>query len=151
MNVTNPAGCWVTPGIGLTLNTNPTPIGSTGDLPTGIYFSLTYEGDACWGTPSQYRRHSYFWIGVYAEDSTINAPAGSYDLNGDAYANGWHVMKIVVGSDRYVKFYCDNNLIWTSTKRLHPSLMTNRNAVLGFRSSGSAGKSYHDWVRVTTP
>lgn len=150
MNVTNQAGCWVIPGIGITLNTNPTPVGDTGDIPSGIHFSLTYEGDACWGTPSQYRRHSYFWMHVFAEDSTYDRP-GSYDFVADAYANRWVVMKIVVGADRYVRFYCDNNLIWTSTKRLHLSLMTNRNAILGFRSSGSAGKSYHDWVRVTSP
>jgi len=62
--------------------------------------------------------------------------------------NGWHVLKIEIASDRYVSFYCDNNLVWKSTKRINQDIITNKNVLLGWRSSGSAGKAYHDWVKV---
>ena len=152
LDISNPAGCWVISGLGLTKESNPSPVppGQDGDLPEGLSFCMTYEGGACWGTPDPQQYHAYFWVNLLAEDGTTDNP-GSYDLNADSYINGWHKMKIVVGADRYVKFYCDGALIWSSTKKLSPSMMTNRNLVLGYRSSGSAGKTYHDWVKVTYP
>lgn len=149
VNVSNTSGCWVAPSIGITKSQNPAPVTTNNsDIPSGIRFTLTFEGGACWATPSQYRSHGWFSINIWAEDNTLNSPA-TWSLNGDIYLNGWHTLKIVVQSDRYVKFFCDNNLLWISTKRLHPDLMINKNVLLGDRSSNSAGKAYHNWVKVT--
>jgi hypothetical protein len=91
--------------------------------------------------------HAYFVGGIYAEDGGWDSPA-YLSVAADQYVNGWHTLKVQVGADRIVKFHVDDNLIWTSAKKLHPSMMTGRNVALGWRSSGSAGKAYHDWVRV---
>ena len=142
------SGCWAGPAIGLSLAANPL-FGSYGENEAyGLYFSLEAVGDACWGAPAEVRRHSFFSPGFQAEDGTWDAPA-SFILNADAYANGWHTLKIDVAADRHVQFLVDGTPLWTSDKKLHPDMMTGRNVVLGVRSSGSAGKAYHDWVRVS--
>jgi len=53
-----------------------------------------------------------------------------------------------VGSDRIVKFYVDNELIYTSKKRINETVLQEKKIFLGIRSSGSAGKSYHDFIKV---
>jgi len=51
----------------------------------------------------------------------------------------WHNFKIAVGSDRIVKFYVDNELIYTSKKRINETVLQEKKIFLGIRSSGSAG------------
>jgi hypothetical protein len=150
------AGCWSAASVGLTKVANPA-FGSSGQNEEyGILFSLDAVGDACWGTPSNYRRHAYLSAQVYAEDGTYES-APAYAIGGDAFANtsangfssGWHLLKVQVDADRSVKFLVDGAVVWSPAKKIHPSLLEGRNIVLGSRSSGSAGKAYHDWVKAT--
>ncbi len=140
-------GCWAEPSIGLTKESNPSTSSTGFSGGRGISMTMNASGDACWGTPSEKRGHSYFWLSIYAEDGASESP-DAYSLLADDYINSWHILKIEVTPDSYVKFYIDNNLLWTSTKKLHPDLRQGKHIFLGQRSSGSAGKAYHDWVKV---
>lgn len=149
VSVTNMAGCWDTAAIAVTRN-DATPY-EPSDCPGeyyynfGVRFRLYYAGDACWCTPSELRRHAYFDLGLYTEDESGE---GENYINADDYINGWHNLKIVVGEDRFVSFYCDDDLIYTSEKRIHEDALQNEKIYLGERSSGSAGKVYHDYIKV---
>lgn len=148
--MTNSSGCWLDASIGVPKESNPAV--STVDYEHWLWLDWGFSGGACWGDSVKYQQHYWLNVGLWAEDETWDSPAWNRApfLNADTYANGWHTLKIYVDGDRIVRFYIDNNLIWTSTKKLHPSLMTSHNVELFGRSSGSAGKSYYDWVKVTT-
>jgi len=147
LKVTSVAGCWNSPVIGLTRQNTPTGEGvcPTESYPMGVIFGTEYDGDACWATPEEKRRHAYFIIGLYTEEGTWESVSW---LNADDYIDAWHNFKIVVGSDRIVKFYVDNDLIYTSEKRINETVLQEKKIFLGIRSSGSAGKSYHDFIKV---
>jgi len=151
VRVTNKAGCWDAAVIGLTKENTPYwdhPLCPGEGYYTGLAFGIFYTGDACWATPPEKRRHAYFSISLYTEDGTGEGP-GSYAINADDYINGWHNLKIVVGEDRFVSFYCDDNLIYKSKKRIHEDILLDKKIYLGQRSCGwSAGKAYHDYVKV---
>ena len=149
LNVTNVAGCWNSPVIGLTRQNKPTGVGvcPSEDYPMGVIFGTEYDGDACWATPPEKRRHAYFIIGLYTEEGTWESVSW---LNADDYTDAWHNFKIAVGSDRIVKFYVDNDLIYTSEKRINETVLQEKKIFLGLRSSNSAGKSYHDFIKVYT-
>ena len=151
VRVTNKAGCWDAAVIGLTKENAPYwdhPNCPGEGYYTGLAFSIVYVGDACWAAPPEKRRHAYFRIGLYTEDGTGEGP-GSYAINADDYINGWHNLKIVVGEDRFVSFYCDDNLIYKSKKRIHEDILLDKKIYLGQRSCGwSAGKAYHDYITV---
>ena len=142
LDFTNLAGCWAGAGIGMT----PKPYSSNTSV--GLTFSLDAAGDACSGIPVDKRGHSYLGARFDAEDGTFEAPV-AYSLLADIYANGWHTLKVVIGTDRAVQYFVDNTLVWSPTKKLNPWLLTGRNLTLGERSSGSAGKAYHDWIKVS--
>jgi hypothetical protein len=115
LEVTNVAGCWNSPVIGLTRQNKPTGEGvcPSESYSMGVIFGIEYDGDVCWGTPEEKRRHAYFNIGLYTEDGT-----------------------------------------WESVSWLNADDYTEKKIFLGIRSSGSAGKSYHDYIKVyatTTP
>lgn len=147
LKVTDVAGCWNSPVIGLTRQSKPTGEGvcPTESYPMGVIFGTEYDGDACWGTPPEKRRHAYFIIGLYTEEGTWESVSW---LNADNYTDAWHNFKIAVGSDRIVKFYVDNELIYTSEKRINETVLQEKKIFLGIRSSGSAGKSYQDYIKV---
>jgi|GEM_PF-2019750 len=147
LKVTSVAGCWNAPVIGLTRQNTPTGEGvcPTESYPMGVIFGIEYDGDACWATPKEKRRHAYFIIGLYTEDGTWESVSW---LNADNYTDAWHNFKIVVGSDRIVNFYVDSDLIYTSEKRINETVLQEKKIFLGIRSSGSAGKSYHDFIKV---
>jgi len=147
LKVTNPSGCWAAPSFMLLRENEPLgrdPYCGDMDYPGGIIFKIMYEGDACWQTPVEKRRHAYITAGIYAEDGTSE---GSGWILADEYINGWHNFKIVV-VDRYVKFYVDDKLIFAPKKKVHPTVLNGKKLYLGRRSSGSAGKGYHDFIRV---
>lgn len=149
LDFTNTAGCWVSPAVGLTRNANPV-VGDFGENESfGLYMGLEGLGQACWMSDPTRRGHTYFNMAIFADDGTLEM-FDAYASNADAYANGWHTLKIQVKPDRTVQFYIDSTLVWTPTKRLDPSMLAGRNVLLGIRSSGSAGKAYHDAVSVTT-
>ena len=148
LDITDTSGCWLSASIGMSLDESPSIPSSSESLSRGINFSLGFAGDACWGTDEEYRRQTYLNCSIFDETSNY-AHNEAHSIIASEYANGWYTMKIDILSDRYVKFYIDNNLVWISTSKLHPSLMTNKNVVLGMRSANSAGKAYHDWVKVS--
>lgn len=166
LDFSNLSGCWAAASIGKTRTAYANGSGYSeyiSNFGDGAYFAIAADGDACWMTPASYRRHADFWLGIYAEDGTMeispaagtNLPSDWYGVDwttiiqADSFANGWHTMKILINADRIVKFYIDNNLIWQPTKKIHPSVLQSTNLVLGARSSGSAGKAYHDWLKVS--
>jgi hypothetical protein len=152
VSVTNNAGCWDAAVIGLTKEN--TPYMDHPNCPgegyyTGLKFGIFYTGDACWATPQEKRRHAYFDISLLTEDGSGEGP-GSYAINADDYIDGWHNLKIVVGEDRIVSFYCDDKLIYKSERRINEDILRDKKIFLGQRSSGSAGKAYHDFVKITS-
>jgi hypothetical protein len=153
LKVTDVTGCWDSPAIGLTRQNTPTGTGvcPTEDYPMGVIFGIDYVGDACWASPEEKREHAYFSGGLYTEDGEWES-IGDW-VNADDYINDWHNFKIVVESDRYVKFYIDNELIYSSTNKINEDVLQGNKIILTGRSSGSAGKSYHDYIKVytTTP
>jgi hypothetical protein len=150
LDVTNQTGCWAGTSIGLTqeIIDQSTSITDCSEPGSGLHFDICYSGDACWGEQPAYRRHAWLSCGLLAEDGTWLSPSDPKAplLNADAYVNSWHTMIIRVRSDRYVEFSIDSSLIWVSTKKLKPEMLTGRNLISAGRSSGSAGKSYQDWV-----
>ena len=152
VSVTNIAGCWDAAVIGLTKENTPYmdhPNCPSEGYYTGLKFGIFYTGDACWATPQEKRRHAYFDISLLTEDGSGEGP-GSYAINADDYIDGWHNLKIVVGEDGFVSFYCDDKLIYKSEKRISEDILQDKKIYLGQRSSGSAGKAYHDFVKITS-
>jgi len=113
---------------------------------TGIIFGIQYIGDACWAEPQENRRHANFDIYFYTEDEVWESVGKN--LMADGYINEWHNHKITVGEDRYISFFVDGTLIYKSKGKLHPDILKDKKLFLGRRSSDSAGKSYHDFIKV---
>ena len=144
------SGCWNGAEIGLTAEPNP-EVSSTGfDGSQALRWRLHAEGDACWATPSDKRRQAWFnfgvrnadgeWVGInYASDNAVN---------GDPYVNSWQNARIIINSDGMVKFLIGEELLWTSTEAVGSQYLDGKNLFLGLRSSGSAGKAYHDNINV---
>ena len=147
LRVTNPAGCWVDAFIGLTKDNSPA-VNSLCAVPKGILFRIYYAGDACWQTPADKMRHAYLDGGFYTEGGAWESFVGY--VNADAYIDSWHKFKVVVGEDRYVKFYVDDTLIYPSTNKIDPAILEGKKINLDGRSSGSAGKVYHDNIKLTS-
>ena len=109
--------------------------------------SLHFDGDACWGTPPQYQEHAWFSCCIVTASGSECAPGNT--LNGDSYTGQWVQLKIVGDSNGQVDFYANGNLIYSAPDPLSADFMSaTRSVAVGVRSSGSAGKSYHDWVSL---
>lgn len=146
-------GCWAGAAIGVA---NPT-IQSGGDYAPYLSFNITADGDACWGSPELLRRHAYFNGGYQADTGWVNLwdmehLTDSLTFRADQYIRGWHRLKIVVNPNRIPSFYIDNTPIYGGTAPVGSSVMsTPRSIWLGDRSSGSAGKAYHDNLSLGPP
>lgn len=146
LDASNPAGCWAGADITLTRTTDTTD--HEGRYPDGLAFSLGYVGDACWTAPQEHRRHGWFTVRVYTEDGTLERERYSLG-NADAYLDGWHTLKVVVTPDGRSHFYVDDTHVYSATGKLHPDVMDNPQSVqVEGRSSGSAGKAYHNDIRI---
>lgn len=140
------AGCWA--GVSVQVSEDNSPKPSATMAPTyALHWGMKADGDACWGTSEQYRRHAWFSFQVLTKDGHYDA-IKPYSLSADRYVNGWHKAKIKIRYDHKVEFYIDDVRLWTSTKAIDKSMLTGKRLVLGNRSSGSAGKAYHDNVKV---
>lgn len=152
MEILNPKGRCVCPGIGVTKYLNP-GLNGNGEIESGIFMRIMYAGANATWVPEIYRGHTWFQMGFLGQNGSFISP-GIYSLSADGYVNGWHLLKIVVSPTRMVKFYCDNNVIWASAVPLHESIAVNKNILLGFTSAGNnigyvnAGRAYHDYVKV---
>ena len=144
------SGCWNGAELGLTSESNP-DVSSTGfDGSHALRWRLHAEGDACWATPSDKRRQAWFNLGVLNEDGEwvgINY-ASDNAISGDPYVNSWQNARIVISKDGVVDFLIDSKLLWTSTEAIGAQYLNGKNLFLGHRSSGSAGKSYHDNILI---
>lgn len=140
-------GCWATDQFGLSQDSEP-ELSSTGMGSYAVNWGITAYGDACWATDQQYRRHAWFGFNIRASDGTTDSPTDR--ISADDYVNNWHKAKIIIRKDHYVEFYIDSTLMWTSTKQIDETYLTDRKLYIRGRSSGSAGKAYNDNVRVTS-
>ena len=153
LSFTDLSGCWNGAAIGLA---NPTYQSWGGYDPT-LYFTLFSNGDACWGSNSSSRRHALLMCQYPIDSGNGWENFGYPDPNvsnpqiyiADQYANGWHTLKIAVDPNRMPKFYIDNTLVYSGIHRLSNNVDLQNSALwLGERSSGSAGKSYHDNIKL---
>ena len=159
IDVTNPGGTTICPAIGVTRYPDLPSESST--VEAGISMKLLYLGKGVPDTLAVHRNHTYIQMSALLQDGTsltsadpkngIISSSRDYAFQADVAGNGWHKMKIVVTSSKQVGFFLDDKFIWSPNKPVHPSLMTNKNVLIGFTSSGNAGKAYHDYVKVTYP
>jgi len=70
-------------------------------------------------------------------------------INADAYAGGWHKARVDILADGRASFLIDGSVLWTSTQAIDTRYLTGKRLILGSRSSGSAGKAYHDNIKVS--
>lgn len=140
-------GCWAGASIGIA---NPT-YQSWGGYEHYLNVGIHANGYACWGSPSATQGHTIFY-GGYLTDTGGYEVVGNLDTAPifiDQYANGWHTIKIVVGQNRMPKFYINDVLLYTGTQPIADSVFNeNRKIIIGDRSSGSAGKAFHDWLHL---
>ncbi len=144
----NLSGCWAGAAIGI-----GDTIGSSTGANIFVYLSLDASGGACWATPDSLQGHSYLH-GSYFIDDTTHEGFGGLDgiqdvIVADEYEGGWHTLKIDVDTLGIPRFYIDDVLLYTGIEPVAEFVMNNDwPLLLGLRSSGSAGKAYHDWVKL---
>jgi hypothetical protein len=143
------SGCWLENTFGTSTKSTVTNVcGDSGEWSTDLSFTLVYEGDACWGTPAEYRNHAYLKYSYPADDGTGQG-LGYADLKvADQYVGGWHEMKITVSTNRIVEFSVDGVPIYQPAKKLDPTVLTDAHVVLTGRSSGSAGKTFNSVINL---
>jgi len=148
LDFNNLSGCWVAPSIGIA---NPT-YQTWGGYDSYLAFTLAGVGDACSASPGQTLRHAYIY-GIYLSQSgwrTFGDVDGVNQILADNYANKWTNLKIVISVNGIPSFYADDNLIYTGTEPLAQSVLESTLPLwLGERSSGFAGKAYHDNISVS--
>ncbi len=124
----------------------------------GISMKLMFVGPGTANIQPAYQDQLYLVLTTLNPDGTFTSTGDPRDettaataLKVDVDRNGWHKMKIVVTSSKQVAFYLDNKFVWSPKKPIDPSLMINKNVLLGYTSPGTTGKAYHDFVKVTYP
>lgn len=153
LSITNPAGCHCDAYVGLTRKPEvwPNALGSAGDVGDGLFVGLNYAGDGCWGTPAEWRRHLWLLARFWSEDGTwvtIEDELPRANFQCDDLGNRWVRLEVIVEADRSLRFVADGREIWRPRARLHPEVLTRQRVVAWGRSLGTAGKAYHDWVRL---
>ena len=158
IDVTNPRGTTICPEIGVTRSLN-LPTDPANNVEPGISMKLMYVGYGANSVPAVYQNNTYVVMTAILQDGTISSSSdpkdgmitahGEYAFKADVAGNGWHKMKIVVTATKQVSFYLDGQFIWSPEKPIDASLLKDKNVLLGFTSSGNAGKAYHDYVKVT--
>lgn len=149
LDFTNLSGCWA----GASIGTSEAVYQNWGGYDPEIYFSLFANGDACWGSPPSTRRRTMLIAGYKnGPNSGDWESLGNLELNptyADHFANKWVNLKIVVDASYIPKFFVNDSLIFTGATPIFETVMANSKSVwLGDRSSGSAGKAYHNWVKL---
>ena len=147
LDFTNLYGCWDEVNLGIADQSYQ----YWGGFNPYISLCLVAQGYGCSGI-SAYKGHTYLLGGYYSSNGWI--PVGTsgdtFTFNADAYNKGWHVIKIVVDNTKIPRFYIDDNLIFTGSIAVADYILSPDARIwLGARSSGSAGKSYHNWVSLT--
>lgn len=149
LSIANPAGFCVCPGLGITAKPYNPNI-NLEVIPLGAYFRIMYAGsDATW-VPLKNRGHAWIQAGYLNTQGKINSTV-DYGINADSYANAWHIMKIVITQEHRIRFYINDELIWAPSEKIQANMLRDRNLLLGFTSSGFAGKAYHNYVKIVYP
>lgn len=143
------SGCWAAASIGIA---NPV-YQYWGGYDANLVFSLNATGSACWDAPPSTFGHAYA-SGLYLSDNgwtaftSANANSDN-QVNADAYKNKWSKLKVVIDASGVPSCYIDDDLIFQGTVPIASSLRSTALSLwLGERSSGSAGKAYHDCIKV---
>ncbi|MGE5458185.1 MAG: hypothetical protein ACM3RX_07510 [Methanococcaceae archaeon] len=148
----NKNGCWAGASIGLSDGiTKP-----WGGYDPVIYISIEANGEACWASKSSTRKRAICTGGYKTSDGWENFgdvggnnPVPKYI---DDYANSWQKIRIIVDSDMIPKFFVSSLLIYQGTKPISSQVLNNECHIwLGSRSSGSAGKAYHNRISLEIP
>lgn len=135
LDFSNPNGCWAGADIGI----GSAEVNQYGDAYFLINMHFNAEGFSCSGPP-EFAGNPDLWMFYFGQTAQYDTVVGASGL-----ANGWHTLKIFVSPNWIPSFYIDGKLYWSGPAPLADSIMnTNRPIVLGTRSSGSAGKAYHD-------
>ena len=156
IDVTKPAAGIICPEIGITRNPNQSSESVSAEA--GISMKLIYVGP---GTPTvqrDFQNQLFLVLTVLSPDGRLvstgdprDASTAQNAIKVNADLNNWHKMKIVVSGSRQVSFYLDNKLVSSPKMAADPSMLINKNVLLGFTSPGTSGKAYHDYVQVTYP
>jgi len=147
----DPTGCWADALLGIADTVLDVNWGGYNSL---LEFGLNCVGDACWSVPEPYRRHTYFQ-GRYWTDQGweyVGGPEWSDQINADPYANSWHTLKIMMDSTTRVPgFFIDGSPVYAGTRPLSGSVIDSPHSLcIKGNSSGSAGKAYHDYIRLNS-
>jgi hypothetical protein len=138
------SGCWNSASIGIA----NTEYKSWGGYDPYLSFSLTANGDACWASPANTRRHAVFYAGYLSTTGQVNFGSDMLTV-ADNYMNKWVKLTIEIDDNGVPAFYADNALIFKGTQPLATAVTSAQLPLwLGDRSSGSAGKAYHDNISI---
>jgi len=151
LDLQNESGCWNKAGYEL-VESNDYREGDVRGKGRILRMEIRYTGDACWAEPEEYRRHAYIFFGFITEDGEWDmGTSANYNLQRDDLVDGWHRYRVVVDNEGYVSFYVDEELLYRSSKKIDLEKLLDCYLNVGFGSSGSAGKSYHDFIRIKRP
>lgn len=128
--------------IGVSLNQN--------SQATGISMRLIYFGYNVANIPPQYQNKTFLIMNALGEDGRYMY-SGDYTYQVGIFPGTWHKMQIRIDEFHYVSFMLDNTAIWKPTSPVHPTLMQNKQVVLGYTSPGHLGRAFHDYVKVLYP
>jgi hypothetical protein len=145
----NLSGCWLGAWIGIA---DTVVDGTWGGYDRLLEFGIEAAGDGCWEIPEQYRRHSWF-VGSYRTDQGIEHVGGAdwpNRINADAFDNAWHSFRVRVDSATWIpQFYADENVIYTGSQPLAPSVRSVPHPLAAHGNSlGWAGRAYHDNLQL---
>lgn len=153
LDFSNPGGCWANASVGIS-DTVETTGSQYGNL---ISFGLGAHGEACWATPDSLRGHSYlsanYYTGETIADSTrvlLGSTDGEHEVYvADEYEGQWVILKIDVDTTLVPSFYINDELVFEGTEPLGSYVDSAEWPLLiGHRSSGSAGKAYHNSISL---
>lgn len=152
INIIDKRGAFICPQLGVTRfpNVESEPLNTA----AGISMKLAYIGTDIEGVPAELQNHVYVIMEALTSSDGSHSPegfmvsSGDYTFRADNASNGWHRMKIEIDATNKVSFYLDGQLVWSPAQRVHPSMLSGKNILLGYTSPDLKGKAYHDFVRV---
>jgi hypothetical protein len=148
LKILNPEGTCVCPGIAVTKPSECNPV--TGELRTGISMRIIYAGATATWFPAKMRNHTWFIMDLISDNGTV---VSSGYLPADNYSDNWFILRFEVTPAGFVRFFCDETLLWAPLTRLNPMMYKDNLLVLGYTSDGDlqtrSGVAYHNWIKAT--
>ncbi len=141
----NPHGCWQNAFIGLGKGFTGGP-SCPGFWNSRTFLDFFYVGDACWGEPPETRRKAWVHASYYGSDGELHS--SPFSFRADKYLGKWVRLRIVVDENGIPSFYIEGELISRGEVPISREELVGMRVLLGRRSSGYAGKAYHDWVEL---